>query len=375
MTKILFLFFEGLPTSVIDSQVLGHCQQMQSNLNVEFEIWSFACNDTLYKNSLERLTEAEKLAGCKVRLFKGIRPAYPFSEYFNAKVLKEKIKEFNINYNLIHARTDYSAHVASLVTKNFIWDCRGDTLAEFNSQYKCSKNYFGKMYKHFKIKKNITNAKKGKKALFVSNFLRNKHKHSKESYVIGCMADTSIFFFDNKLRENVRQELGVTKEEKLLIYSGGMAHYQKFSKTVEIFMKLPKDWKFIILTNGLEYAQKELEKIPQNRYILKNVSFKEVNSYLNAADVGIMLRDLDDLNKAASPTKYAEYSMSGLYIIYSDHIGDLEMYEQTIQNRQYLETINTIDLSIEKRKQRFKTSCEMLSKNNALKKYKGLYDI
>jgi len=370
--KILFLFFEGLATNVIDSQVLLHCKNMKS-IGIEFEIWAFACNDKLYKDSLERINYAKNISNCEVKVFKGIRPAFPFSEKLNANKIRKYIKQYHTKFEFIHARTDYSAHVASLITNNFIWDCRGDTLAEFNTQYKNIKNYFGKIYKLNKIKKNILNAKKAKKAIFVSNFLKQKHNYMKESYIIGCLADENLFFFDENIRNNKREELNLNKDDKILIYSGGMAHYQMFPETIKFFKDLNEDWKLIVLTTNTDIAKKELENIEKNRYILKSAKIEEVNSYLNAADVGIMLREQNDLNRAASPTKYAEYSMSGLQIIYSDNIGDLSTYNNEILNRVSKDDLLNFNINIPNRIKISNNTKKLLSKKNSLNKYQDLY--
>jgi len=370
--KNLFLFFEGLATNVIDSQVLTHCKNMKK-IGVEFEIWAFACNDELYKNSLERIEYAQELSECEVKVFKGIRPAYPFSERLNTSIVKNNIKKYNIQFDLIHARTDYSAHVASQVTDDFIWDCRGDALAEFNGQYRDSYNILFKTYKRWKIFNNIRRAMLSKKALFVSHFLHEKYQYKRESYVVGCAADSNMFFYDTKLRTNTRKVLNILDGEKVLIYSGGMAHYQLFPQIVELFSRLGNDWKFIVLTTSLDMAHNSLSDIPKDRYILKSVKLDEVNDYLNAADVGVILREQDDLNRAASPTKYAEYCMSGLSIIYSSGIGDLDTYNKKLNNEVEENDLDCFQHDEILRGNISSNATNLLSKDSILDSYKRLY--
>jgi hypothetical protein len=374
MEKALFLFFEGLATNVIDSQVLLHCKNMKK-IGVNFEIWVFACNDELYKNSLKRVEYAKELSQCEVKVFKGVRPAYPFSEKLNARLVKLNIKKYNTKYNIIHSRTDYSSHIASLVTDKFIWDCRGDTISEFEKSYQKSKNIVGKIYKRYKISNSIKNAKKAKKAIFVSNFLKEKLEYKNKSFIIGCAADDKLFFYDYNLRKSKREELQISKNDKVLIYSGGMAHYQMFPQTVEFFKQLSDDWKFLVLTNETNIAKKYLNDLPDDRYILSSVTFQEVNSYLNAADVGIMLREVDDLNRAASPTKYAEYCMSGLSIIYSDEIGDLDIYNNHIKNKISKQDLINKKIDINNRINIANNSTRLLSKNSFIDIYKRLYEV
>ena len=374
MKKCLFLFFEGLPDTVIDSQVLIHCKEMKK-IGIEFEIWSFACNYELYLKSINKIDYAKKLSQCEVKVFRGVRPAYPFSENINAFLIKKYIKKYNKVFDIVHARTNYSAHVTSLVFPDFIWDCRGDTEEEFQTQYKNSKNLIGKVYKSYKMKMNIKYSKNAKKSIFVSNFLKNKYAFKKENYIIGCTADSELFYFDKNLRENKRKELGYSSFDKILIYSGGMAHYQMFKETVELFQKLDFEWKLLVLTNDFENAKKELNNLDEKRYSLLKVPFNEVNEYLNVADIGIMLREENNLNKAASPTKYAEYSMSGLKIIHSNQIGDLDFYDNLLSNRISFEDISKYKFDLNNRLSIAEKAKKHLDKKNNFKDYKRIYDV
>ena len=51
-------------------------------------------------------------------------------------------------------------------------------------------------------------------------------------------------------------------------------------------------------------------------------AYHEVNSYLNAADAGFLLREQSPLNEVASPTKFAEYCLTGLPVIMQNTVKD-----------------------------------------------------
>ncbi len=57
-------------------------------------------------------------------------------------------------------------------------------------------------------------------------------------------------------------------------------------------------------------------------WIVASASLPEVNGWLNASDYGFLLRRTDPLNKAASPTKFAEYAITGLGIVMTDAVPD-----------------------------------------------------
>jgi hypothetical protein len=56
---------------------------------------------------------------------------------------------------------------------------------------------------------------------------------------------------------------------------------------------------------------------------MRKCSPTEVSDYLQTADVGVILRDDDMVNRVASPVKIGEYLSSGLGIVVSPWIGDV----------------------------------------------------
>ena len=64
---------------------------------------------------------------------RGVRPAVPFSVALNRLLLAWAILR-KPGFDIIHARTDYSAAVAAAAKAMrkavLVWDCRGDSAAE-----------------------------------------------------------------------------------------------------------------------------------------------------------------------------------------------------------------------------------------------------
>ena len=50
--------------------------------------------------------------------------------------------------------------------------------------------------------------------------------------------------------------------------------------------------------------------------------YTKVNNYLNASDFGLLIREDNRANNAGSPTKFAEYALTGLQIISSPSVSD-----------------------------------------------------
>ncbi|WP_085906824.1 hypothetical protein [Kiloniella majae] len=334
--KILYILFEGLPPTVIDSQVLLHIRHMQENSDYQFEVWSFAPNKPLYEYSLTKKSHAEKLSGAPVHIFPAKRPALPGSTYINGYKIKRLLKKRANEFSFIHARSDYSAACCSGLSKKLkipvIWDCRGDALAEFVDHF-CIKNLYDKLFSFLKIravKRNINLAAAGAAGvIFVSNPLEALYHDLTPSIpkeIIPCVAAERLFFPDEHLRVKCRHDLKIPEDETLFIYSGSLAPYQCFEETVTLFSQINKKnpkTHLLILTPDQEKARKFLKKtLDNNNWQVESANVNAVNSYLNAADAGIMLRKPVQTNLVASPTKFAEYVLTGLRVIMNDNVAD-----------------------------------------------------
>jgi len=246
--KILYILFEGLPPTVIDSQVLLHIRYLQENSNYEFEVWSFAPNQKLYEDSLSRKKHAEELSGAPVYIFPAIRPALPGSTYINGLRIKRLLKNRSKEFAFIHARSDYSAACCSTLYKELkipvIWDCRGDALAEFLDHFKV-KNLHDKLFAFLKIravKRDLRLAsKEASGAIFVSTPLKDLNQEriaGIPAEIIPCVAEEKLFHLDEILRDKYRSKLGISEDETLFIYSGSLAPYQCFEETASLFLEI-----------------------------------------------------------------------------------------------------------------------------------------
>ena len=130
----LLLLFEGLPATVIQSQVLARVEWIESNAIATFDIFAFAHSRSLYQTSAERLTALPVELRQKIKLFRSFKPALPGSRKLNRGRLRNCIGSWRA-YDFIQARGDYAAAVAGPLAQAqnlpMIWDCRGDAEAEF----------------------------------------------------------------------------------------------------------------------------------------------------------------------------------------------------------------------------------------------------
>jgi glycosyltransferase involved in cell wall biosynthesis len=149
--------------------------------------------------------------------------------------------------------------------------------------------------------------------------------NAKNATVIPTFVDTSRFRYSNSLRNLYREKLGISNQ-RVLVYSGGTAPWQKIGSAIDLFKHLSRkvDNLFMLfLTHEPDLVKgmiKDQVKPKDVRVI--RVPHGEVAGYLCAADVGILLREKTLTNHVASPIKFSEYMCCGLPCIISSHIGD-----------------------------------------------------
>ena len=155
-----------------------------------------------------------------------------------------------------------------------------------------------------------------------------KREYGREvALVVPSCVDAARFALPDTDREMTRAELGVRPSDVLLVYSGGMASYQLVPEMLRLWATLETDpaTQFLMLVSdapapdvggggGLPIAPSRLRRM--------SVPRSQVPRYLNAADIGFLLRDAHPLNRVASPVKFGEYLASGLAVVASPGIGE-----------------------------------------------------
>lgn len=155
--------------------------------------------------------------------------------------------------------------------------------------------------------------------------------------VLSTGVDCNQRFFSRTLRREARAQLGLEGRFVMIFIGNAFYSWQNVFRTIEIF-KLVKErlapHAFLILLireqdhNIVREFIGELS-IPSDSYLLQCVPPREVTRYLNAADLGILLRHEHLMNRVASPGKFGDYVACGLPVLmtkgishYSELIGD-----------------------------------------------------
>ncbi len=385
-TQGLYLLFEGLPESVIDSQVMLHADEMRKLGIIDFEIWTFVHSRQMGSRMEGRLREAKALSGSTVKVFHGVKPAVPFSELLNAVLVRAKLAQERPSFEVVHARTDYTAAVCGwlglIKEMSVIWDCRGDSEAEIRALLPdagtVAKNlgWYRILLARWRA---VWAARTCSNAVFVSDELRQKwakHLGGKPSVVIPGIASDRVFFFDQVLRDRIRANLGYSSKDRVLVYSGSLAPYQCFPETVHMFRRLRsehEDLHLLVVTPDTNRAMGYLSNLPHQNYKLVSARHEEVNGYLNAADFAVMLRSNSPVNKVAFPTKFAEYGLTGLPVIMGDSVPECFAIALKIGN---LIDVEGADLTLKQDDDRERVSAayqSQLTRSAMVSRYRKLY--
>jgi glycosyltransferase involved in cell wall biosynthesis len=117
-------------------------------------------------------------------------------------------------------------------------------------------------------------------------------------------------------------------DQYALVYTGGIQSYQHFDETIALFKechRIKADMFFMFMT-GEKKRGAVLEKLraflPEESYRVAELPHEEVCGVLNAADMGVLLREPSEASKGASPVKFAEYLLCGLPVVLPEGIGE-----------------------------------------------------
>ena len=143
-----------------------------------------------------------------------------------------------------------------------------------------------------------------------------------------CVMPEKFMAISSDERKRIRSELNIPSDAHVVVYSGGMGWYQCTDELLGLFKALlaqDPELYFLILSRDQPLLQQKMAEIqlPVDHVRIRKCEPQEVSSFLQSADVGVIIRKNDTLNRLASPVKIGEYLASGLGIIVSPWIGDV----------------------------------------------------
>jgi hypothetical protein len=341
----IFLIVGGFHKTIIESQVLAHVSNM-SEAAIKMEVWSIAGSLKEYKEGLAVLPTLHKaFPGIKIRLFRGVRPGLPYSQWLNALLFLWWMRRLDAKPPFVHARTEYATAIAAVAKhiKNYrlIWDSRGDTLSEFMEHARQMPSYrkvlITRGRKSISKRLNFV-SRQCDAAIFVSEELRRldgKNLPIEKTIVVPCLADETLFYFDPHLRETARATLGYGEKDIVIAYVGSTAIWQCVPETIMLMeqaLRANASVKVLIVTPDRGVFEGAFPIDLRDRVRVTSGSLHEMNRYLNAADFGVLLRKSNAINKVASPVKFAEYSLAGLTVVTTDAVEQVKEFGRRFAN-------------------------------------------
>jgi len=154
-----------------------------------------------------------------------------------------------------------------------------------------------------------------------------KSKYKRDSIVVPCCVGEDYYEYNLSRRKEIREKLLLATEHILFCYSGSLNPWQCVDETINLCKMISDRFplaRFLFLTNDQENMRNRLSQcgLHKSKSLVKRCAPYEVRSYLQAADVGIILRRDSVVNTVASPIKVAEYLASGLPVLISPNVGD-----------------------------------------------------
>ena len=382
----IFVSFEGIGSTIFDSQVLLHAKILK-NFNVNIDILSFETWPSRFKKSQERLKHIQNKNSINIALYRGLFFYIPFSSLINNLIVLFRLIAYKRKPQFLHARTEYSVASCYLYSRLYkvpiIWDCRGDTIAELRQAFNSKGWVFKLFFKNiliqssklnFSIARNICS-----RAIFVSSglqkgyfYLKNKH----EVYIIPSTASKYLFYFSLSLREEHREIMKFREDQIIIIYSGSIVGHQNFHKYIDYFEHIFKhnsNIHFLVITPDKSKAIQYLKPLPRLSYSIYTAGFSDMNGYYNIADYAILLRDNNNVNDIASPTKFFEYSLAGLPVITNNTVNQVKFLSKEIGNyvsdKKYIfrEPLSSVD------REKISTGAQKYSKEAMIPKYLQIY--
>jgi hypothetical protein len=336
---------ESIEDTVIDSQVLLPLERLKQE-GIVFDLVLFSGIRSVLREGRERRAQRlqrarRSIAPGRLHVFWTVAPRHGSGLLWSALLLSVMVFADVLRGRPVvcHGRGLDASSIAMLVSRllprvGYIYDVRGDTLAEDLGGTGGSRDD-GDARREARVilRREQLVTRHARVVLCVSSPLKRRllARHPAlvpaKTLVIPCAADERRFRFDPETRARGRRTLGL-ETSLVLAYAGALrATWQGadgLAHLVSAAMRTDPRMAFLCITPDTRQAQRLLraEGMPLERCRIISAGHEEMAELLMAADVGLLVRPDSPVNEVASPTKLAEYLMSGLAVVYSPGIGD-----------------------------------------------------
>jgi len=322
------------------SQVLPYITELAKQ-GYQFTILSFEKKKKYFKEKgiIEKIAKEHSINW--VPLFFTSRPPVLAKIYDRWKLLRKALQlHRKEKFDMVHCRS-YIASEAGLTLKQktgikLLFDMRGFWADERvdNGQWDLKKTFYKKLYQHYKRKEKefllnadgiVSLTKAGK------NHLLSLPEYKELSIdVIPCCADLNHFDYnktDERLRNQLKNELGISSGQKVIIYSGSIGGWYMTAEMFDFYkLLLVKHPEFVMLILTKDDRDKVINEaiaagIPGDKIFVTYALREQMPGFLSLSDCSIFFIRPTFSKTASSPTKHAELMGMGVPVICND-IGD-----------------------------------------------------
>lgn len=277
-----------------------------------------------YKNREEKEVLLKKLVNYKLRViwFKTY-PNYTFFHVIARKSLNQTLQKLldRQDHFFIHIRGElYGAFVKHFLEKNnlplrYLVDIRGvsvEEVREYRHAFKWLKNNKITSYlKAYENLKRVPHAPVTVVSEYAKEYFLQKYNFDTQYIYVHPNICGLRFKYNENKRNEIRQKYGIAQKENLVVCSSnGAARWQKDQQIIEKLMQ-----------KGCKVMNLSPYPVSIHGVINKKVLFAEMPDYLSAADMAVLWRDKSLVNETASPSKFSEFAMMGLYVIHNGTVG------------------------------------------------------
>ncbi len=340
--QVLYLSYDGLTDPLGQSQVLPYLIGLSAK-GAHIHIISFEKPERFekHKSIIEKIVAENKIVWHPMAYTK--RPAV-LSTIYDLWRLRKKAKQIVVEnkIEIVHCRTIFTGiiglHLKRKMGVKMIFDMRSFLADERvdgklwnlqNPLYKCIYKYFKQKEKACLQEANhvISLTQAGKNEMLKWQLNLSELKIT----VIPCCVDMDLFDpqkIEANNREKVRAELGISNNDLMLIYVGGIGTWYCLDEMMEFFSELKKEIfsaKFLVVTTEKKeivfQAASKFNIALENIFVTESIRNK-VPNYLLAADLALFFILPTYSKMASSPTKQGEMMAMQLPIICNDNVGD-----------------------------------------------------
>ncbi len=169
------------------------------------------------------------------------------------------------------------------------------------------------------------------------SYLESTYGLTSRTSVIPCCVSGPISVEDHRGATFLDGHKSFTRPSVLLFYSGSSARWQMIDSMVRFLVSLREaqiDCGMIMLLSdktGMERVTAALPPEIAGRILVDSVDHETALSVASMADIAFLFRENIPLNNISSPTKFAEYLISGLPVLVTEAVGDYS--EAVVANR------------------------------------------